>query len=314
MVAAPAVFSFHCSACGRCCNSPPQLTLAELFRHQNRFIGCLGLRRVRPLRVGDNVAAGGVSLRAGEADANDFTALAARQGYALPDGDFLMLATQGIDYPSLARCPARGDDQRCQIHAQRPSTCAMVPLDAWTPDGLQQVVLADRRGGAGYIGADCIVSEPRDGHAVLVDGPRVVDAGFAAALTRRRDDEAREKLVWGEAVFRLLAPELLGPAGGIAAVPRAGTRTLALVPALAVLAAASTPSRLRCLAFIDAQLALIQARTAEALARRRLEDRPTTQTLRGFAAALQVLARRLHDATPPPDMPAARQVENYLGI
>lgn len=42
-----AVVSFHCSACGRCCNSPPQLTRAELFRHQDRFVGAIGLRRVR---------------------------------------------------------------------------------------------------------------------------------------------------------------------------------------------------------------------------------------------------------------------------
>jgi Fe-S-cluster containining protein len=25
-------FSFACSACGKCCNSPPEMTLAELFR------------------------------------------------------------------------------------------------------------------------------------------------------------------------------------------------------------------------------------------------------------------------------------------
>ena len=42
---------FRCSACGRCCNSPPAMTLDELFHHERRFIGCLTVRIVeRPTR------------------------------------------------------------------------------------------------------------------------------------------------------------------------------------------------------------------------------------------------------------------------
>jgi hypothetical protein len=39
-------WSFHCSACGKCCNSPPPMSVPELFYHQRRFIGCLTVRRV----------------------------------------------------------------------------------------------------------------------------------------------------------------------------------------------------------------------------------------------------------------------------
>jgi Fe-S-cluster containining protein len=260
-------FSFHCSACGKCCNSSPLLTLAELFRHQDRFIGCLSLRRVRISHP-------------------EARALAAALGHALPGGDFLMLAIQGVDYPSQARCPALGDDQLCTIHADRPSTCAVVPLDAWTPDSLQDAVLASRRSGADYIGADCITEGVREGSRELVRGGRIQDAGFAEALARRRADEAREKAEWGSSVFRLLLPELLAAPGGIGALPVQGYRTLALVPALAAVAAASEPGRLRCLALIDAQVTLIRRVVEAAITRKHIADRPVTATLRGFEAAL----------------------------
>ena len=41
---------FGCSACGKCCNSAPRLLVPELFHHQARFVGCLGLQR-RGFRV-----------------------------------------------------------------------------------------------------------------------------------------------------------------------------------------------------------------------------------------------------------------------
>lgn len=45
------VIGFSCSACGRCCNSPPLLTLAELLRFEHVFVGALTLRRGAPLAL-----------------------------------------------------------------------------------------------------------------------------------------------------------------------------------------------------------------------------------------------------------------------
>ncbi|WP_427306857.1 YkgJ family cysteine cluster protein [Cupriavidus sp. H39] len=296
---ASSVVSFHCSACGKCCNSPPQLTLAELFRHQDRFVGALGMRRMQP---------------AGNAHAADAAALASRLGHALPGGDYLMLAVQGLDYPSLNRCPALGDDNGCTIHTSRPSTCALVPLDAWTPDALQSVLLEKRRAGHGYIGADCIAAGPREGYRELVRGGRVTDPAYADALNRRRGNEAQEKAVWGTQLFRWLLPELLAAPGGIAAVPTADTRTLSLVPALALLAGASPRSRERCLDFAEAQLTLIRHNLAGALARRQAADRPVTAELRAMEAALQRFAGHLRSAAAgaSSDPQRAAQVEAYL--
>ncbi len=45
------MIGFSCSACGRCCNSPPLLSLAELLRFEHIFVGALTLRRGAPLAL-----------------------------------------------------------------------------------------------------------------------------------------------------------------------------------------------------------------------------------------------------------------------
>lgn len=45
------VIGFSCSACGRCCNSPPLLSLAELLRFEDVFVGSLTLSRGAPLAL-----------------------------------------------------------------------------------------------------------------------------------------------------------------------------------------------------------------------------------------------------------------------
>lgn len=45
------MIGFSCSACGRCCNSPPLLSLAELLRFENVFVGALTLGRGAPLAL-----------------------------------------------------------------------------------------------------------------------------------------------------------------------------------------------------------------------------------------------------------------------
>lgn len=276
------------------------MCLDELFAHEDRFVGALSLRRVQAPQVGTRHAVGAGTVEVTADDVAEFDALARRQGHPLPGGDVLMIATQAIDYPSLGRCPALADDGRCAIHAARPSTCAMVPLDAWAPDRLQSVALAAKcRGGEHDIGADCLSTAALpsqslpEGFIPLVEAGRIADRGYASALTRRRDDEARDKQRWGDAVYRLLAPELLGPARGIAGIPFAGYRTLPLVPALAVLASDGAQARARCLRYIAAQRRLIDTTVDAALARRHAADRPMTAQLRQFANALAALGARL---------------------
>jgi len=159
--------SFHCTACGRCCNSPPVMTVPELFYHEDLFVGALG---VRP-------GAGGASE----------------------------LLTQGFDYPSAGACPARRDDGLCVIHDNRkPAMCATVPLDPRLSDDRQHVILVDRARGGGFIGADCIVPGTRSGVPVLVAGGEVRDPAYRTYLATHRAALADERRQWGDDVTALL--------------------------------------------------------------------------------------------------------------
>jgi len=293
--AAPAaagdVVSFRCSACGKCCNTAPALTLPELFHHERRFVGCLALRRVPRRRPGEALAAGDAvhPLSASDVAHADRLADELLHEPQRPMGAGRVrfaLAAQGLDYPSLGACPARLVDGRCAVHDDRkPAACRAVPLDPLLPDRLQRVVLLHRNAEAGYLGADCIAPGRRDGHALLTEGGAVVDAVYRGHLAQQRLALAAEKAVWGDDVFALLAPELCADEAQARRVPVDGWLSLSLVPVLALLAARSERCRTRCLRYAASQIALIDDKVEQALRRKREQDRPVTRELRGFRQA-----------------------------
>jgi Fe-S-cluster containining protein len=272
---------FHCTACGKCCNSAPAMSMPELLRHRGRFIGSLAVGRVR------SGAAAATEAAAELAALQD--AIFHRDGDR-PGAGHVSLVTQAFDYPSLARCPALGADGGCGVHGpDKPAMCRVVPLDPYLSDSLQAGVLLERRASGPYLdaraGTSCIAAPGPDALAApyrpLVMARRVAAPDYAADLARRRADLVDDKARWGNAVFRMLRGEL----ARTPAAHAGGYRVLPLVPVLAVLAAESPTMRAECVDYIDAQLALIETEVGAALARRRPEDRTATAELRGFAAA-----------------------------
>ena len=169
------IWSFHCSACGKCCNSAPALSLPELFYHQDRFIGCLGIRRMKRPCPGDSLGNGYAAIAANAEDCAAFDDSANRylhsiRRYSGSDHDVL-LATHGFDIPGLGNCPALGSDGRCTIHSDRkPAGCCTVPLDALVPDEFQHLVLAERQIDAHFSGANCIKRGINAGTLPLIQG------------------------------------------------------------------------------------------------------------------------------------------------
>ncbi|WP_429573158.1 hypothetical protein [Paraburkholderia sp. UCT70] len=211
-------------------------------------------------------------------------------------GDTFSIVAQGFDYPSLARCPALADDGRCAIHLQgKPLTCEVVPLDPLLPNSLQHLVLAERGDSAVYVGSACIQEGKRDDAALLVDEGRLADPHAEDALARRRRALEQERAIWTQAVFDALRADLFDSPAALARIPAGGFLTISLVPALLCVAAVSSRCRELCIDYIDSQLALIERSIAQALTRRRLDDRPVTQQLRGFANAYQHAKARLVD-------------------
>ncbi|WP_258193140.1 hypothetical protein [Paraburkholderia sp. BL25I1N1] len=279
-------FSFACTACGRCCNSPPAMALPELFLHRDRFIGCIAIGRVPHRRVGERLRVGRHETVLDEADIAAFDSIADMLLYRT--GDVFSIMTQGYDYPSLARCPALADDGRCAIHLNgKPVTCEVVPLDPLVPDTLQHLVLAGRNQSAVYLDTDCIQEGERADAVLMTAEGEIKDANATEALARRRRALEREREVWGRTVFESLRKDLFDSPAALARIPAGGFLTISIVPAL--LAVASTSSRCRqlCVDYVDSQLALIDRSIEQALLRRRLDDRPVTQELRGFALAYQ---------------------------
>jgi Fe-S-cluster containining protein len=290
------IWSFHCSACGKCCNSPPQLSVPELFHHQHRFIGCLAIRRVfRP---------GGTEI-----DTRAFSELADALLHRLPDsagGGNVQLVTQAhaVTMADEERCPALGDDMRCEIHdTGKPAACSVVPFDALVPDRMQHLVLSERRREASYLGADCIVPGTRPGFARVTRRLAVVDPTFADALARRRRDLLIDRRMWGDAVFRMLLPDLFHNPAALARVPPGGFLVMDLAPVLIVLAQASARSRARCLAYLEAQAALIEDR---------LGTLPGSAQAHAFLETNRLL-QGAFERTPAP-LGRAEDIEAWMGL
>ncbi|MGZ2748736.1 flagellin N-methylase [Burkholderia stagnalis] len=282
-----------CHACGRCCNSAPTLSLRELFRHRDRFVGALAIQRVPVRRVGERVRTGGIEhvLDADDVAACDTLADALFHRASGGRHGWLALTLQGYDYPSLGRCPALADDGRCTIHADKPAICGAVPLDPLLPDRLQPQVMAGRRAQAEWFGANCIreTADAGDG----ADGVRVIPliaAGRiddAATLAACRDALVFERAVWRDAVFASLNDGAQALNDALSRLAPGGYLTMSIVPVLLAVARHSARCHALCEDFIERQLALIDARIEAALARRHSDDRPATRELRGFAQAYE---------------------------
>jgi len=291
------------------------MTLAELFRHRDRFIGCIAIGRVAHRRPGEKLRIGPHETVLGDDDCAAFDALA--ETLLHHAGGTISITAQGFDYPSLARCPALADDGRCALHLQgKPLTCEVVPLDPLVPDRLQHLVLAERAQSAVYLGSACIQEGERDDAALLVSRGHLVDAQARDVLMRRRRALEQERFIWTQAVFEALRADLFDSPAALARIPPGGFMTISLVPALLTVAEASARSRELCIDYIDSQIALIEHSIAQALARRRLDDRPVTQQLRGFATAYRhARARLVNAAMAEPGMrnlSGRPEIESYL--
>ena len=309
---------FHCHACGRCCNSAPQLTLAEVFRWETRFIGAIRLKTRQAWRPGQDL---GTTPRASRVLAQDDidadAQLSHTLAFPLPAGRRLQLSLTGIDYPSLARCPQLQADGLCALHREgKPVMCATVPLDPWLPDRLQDVVLHRRSaGGPEDLGADCLRvhqdthSRPVEFQPLWRDG-QIADQRYGSQLSLQRDALAKDRQLWGAALFAQLQRDT-----PLSALPLDREILLPMAPLLIHLAGRSEPCRARIRRFLASQITLMEQTIAAAIARRQAADRPFTEQLRQHLASSSRLAEvlALKPDTAHVDAGIAMDTERLLG-
>lgn len=278
------------------------MSVPELFQHQSLFVGCLALRRIRCVAPGTRFEFGARSYIVSNAQAEAYADLAGDLLFppiisADVAYDFAITA-QAFDYESSARCPALDSDGRCTIYADnKPSTCSVVPMDAFLPDNMQHIVLASRKAEGAYVRGSCLAEGTQDGYTVVTAEGRVVAPSFSDALARRRAALAADKRWWGNAVFQMLRPELLSSPAMSAKIPADGFFSISFAPVLVVLANVSEPCRRRCLEYVEAQLALIEAKVQQALVRKLSQDKPVTQELRAWARTYRGLRETLQSPT-----------------
>ncbi len=295
MTRASESIAFDCTCCGRCCNSPPRLSLPEIFRFQHVFIGSLAVSRL---------STHGDPQRAALLDRIALRAPGPR------GATHLALTPQGYGYDSEAFCPALAADFRCSLHgAGKPTQCQAVPLDPFAADAEQQAVLRERMNDSIFANAGCLATALPSSRTTLVDDTSIVDVGHAAALERRRAALSLDVMIWGAAVAAHVLRDMeaaLGPSGFVA---------LPLVPALLVVAGFSAACRDRCLDFLQAQSLLIETALQRARALRRADDRPMSRRLQAWNDSYRDL-RRILDQPPSAWLPPSigREREAWLGV
>lgn len=316
--------SFKCTICGKCCNSAPLMTVAELFHHEKLFIGCLALRRIKRHKAGAVLHVQQLKHTVSHADTKLLDDLAQSQLYQTiqmqTQGDYYFsIMTQAMDYESLNKCPALGENNYCTIHNDRkPNVCSVVPFDALYPDSLQNIVLLSR----GFA-ENCIVNGLKADFEVVVKDRQVQNYEYLKALRQRRDDLHFEKQLWGNTVFALLQAEGYCHSGEAAKAPwDDALLSLSIIPVLMVVAGVSEKCADRCLQYIDSQLDLLEQKINQALSRKSAVDKPTTQVFRAFKHHYmkfrsQLLTERIADQHYSLESDSAcwiKSVENYLGL
>lgn len=265
------------------------MSLPELFHHAHRFVGALGVRRLR---------------FSPDPDAGQH-ALAQRLLYpAANSAGWIALAPLAIESPLRPACPAREEDGRCAIHHDRkPLACSVVPLDALLSDARQHAVLAARsRGGAEYLGADCILptQQAHGDFQPHVDSGRIINGEARRVLTAQRAALAEDKHWWGNSVFAQLRTAGLEPQ-----LPAHGLLSLPLAPVLQAVAGLSADCHAACLRYAETQQALIADHIAAALLRKSPEERAFTTHLRTLADTYSHLLRSLRHTPAGRHAPAA---------
>jgi Fe-S-cluster containining protein len=290
---------FACTACGKCCTEPPEMTVLEATKLGDVFVPAL-VYRLTSLPRDDNEAAF-ASLtphphfkempgRELVARLRESTAVRSAGAVVSEAGWDHHVSITARAWGYSAGCPAL-KGKECSIHTRRPSTCRTVPIRYDVPAGL--LVRAFRgvvdSGLASKDPWECDVSGSapvllRDGALVDTEYSKAREVGEAAALAEKSLCE------------RILAYPLLPPLREV--YPLLRQRKLVSVSFHGALAAAHDLALLDDAAmktFLSAQLDLIDREITAALARKRREDRDTTtrfRTLRDAYASMRKTLER----------------------
>lgn len=276
---------FSCTACGRCCQTPPEMTLREALGLGDVFVPAL-LFKVSHIPQDDNEA--GFQRLSVERDFSDLSprqyAAAARKSVTLEAGipiagphgyqTFLTVTAHAWTYPT-PMCPALSEN-RCTIHARRPFTCKTVPIRYDVPDilvGRAFRALMKRT----KEGADPYLCDTSDTAPVLLEDDRVVDPAYLEDRARGAEATLSEKPF----VKALLESPFLPPMSVLVEeLARVNMMSAPFSPVVRLAGQAGFVSKEELRRFCEQQVLLLDREINEALRRGKKDDRPTTTRFR----------------------------------
>jgi Fe-S-cluster containining protein len=251
---------FACTACGKCCNDTPTMSVVEAFELADVFLAGPVLR-FSPLR--EDIYKTGHPVMADE-------------GSRFPV--YVELHCKPIAWTRHnRRCPVLQDDNTCGIYDRRPGVCRVVPFDLHLrPDLVSKAPIAGEEL-ARRLGFECDWSE----QAPVVVGPDgFVDPSYRADYERAREDVAKS-----HSLLRFIPSEVV--MGALQATKRhmRGGQPVGDVPVFfPVLVAAAVAAGFfgigRAREILEAQIRVADALEEAALRRRDQDERGTTKDVR----------------------------------
>lgn len=186
-------FRFSCNGCGKCCDSPPQLSISEMYEHLDDFVMFASIVS-QPVNIPSNTRISDVRLEIGrfisqksvELGSITFTPV---DQYGREGPEMLANVSGVVQQEHVRRCPALTDDNRCGIYETRPNTCRYVPGQHLLPGNRQDMIFRlfkERHQ------SDCDWSD--EAPMVIKDGEFCDPEMSAAVMAAEADDRADAQL------------------------------------------------------------------------------------------------------------------------
>jgi Fe-S-cluster containining protein len=292
------IVHFACTACGKCCTSPPVMAVGEALALYRDF--ALVLKLGGPI-ADANLPASNPGVQTYVAQRAHLTAQGA-QTFDLYTGPTqhweatLLAAAMPLRAAADDPCPALTTEGLCSLYDRRPTRCRMAPFDQWLPETMAIQAGAHRLQEAVRQDWACDLSESapvvaQDGHFTTDSPLRTAFDDSLAAM--RRDDPVMALLGHSFQAQLKAQPDMVPEV--IQRLARRETLDFSfphILEALHRLAqekdrpAGETSAILDRLPplrdFVAAQIDLLEALVARNVARRRPQDRPSTDRLRGL--------------------------------
>jgi len=291
---------FACTACGKCCSTPPETTILEAISLGDVFVAALRYRVSRVLKGERAYVVANTHVEPEFADLDraeyydatraQLERVAVRIGFDATSDVFITISATAWAYPRDSKgCPAlAADGKACTIHERRPLTCRTVPARYDIPDrllsrALKKIVDHGRK----ELAYECDVS---DAAPVFIEGDTITDAGYV------RDREAALSAIDGERKLheRILNSARLPKPQDILRASGPHMDISVSFPAVVIEAletGAIDPPAAR--AFSEKQIALASAAVKRALARQDKAERECTTRFRKLIESYETIVKAL---------------------